>query len=238
MRHGTRRCRAAPYARRDGSPGISNSKESTCPSPVVRQRAVLLSMTGCLAASPAEVPPSASAAPPAPSSASQSAEPSDDEIVALLVRADALEYLNDAGDPVAGARDAYVDGAETAIARLTDLLGEPTTETYESRYTPGAGTLHRWDGIAVDVFPAEMVAETPGSPSWGVRLESNTAAGLALATVDGLAVGDPVPTGLETSACGSPMSEVVDGIGVEIHADAAGAAVDLVRSPVFTDACE
>ncbi|MGR0220363.1 hypothetical protein [Agromyces sp. ZXT2-6] len=193
-----------------------------------------LALTAC-AASPASSPtPSASEAAPAETPA-PSPDAADGEIAAILVRADAVEYLDGSGEPIDGARDTYAEPIDAALARLADLLGDPAVETYESHFTAGTGTLYRWNGLALEQFPVEMVADVPDAPTWGVRLESASAGELELVTVDGLRVGDTVPDDLETSACNSLMAEIVGTVGVEVDGTPSVAAI---RSPVYTDACE
>lgn len=200
--------------------------------------AVSLALTAC-APDPAPSPaPSAPEPTPAASPAeapSPSPDAIDDEIASVLVRADAIEYLDGSGEPIEDARDAYAEPVDAALIRLTELLGAPAAETYESGYTEGSGTQYRWNGLVIDAFPAGMVAEVPDAPTWGVRLESATAGQVELVTVEGLRVGDPVPDDLEISACNSPMAEVVGGVGVEVDGAPSVAAI---RAPVYTDACE
>lgn len=204
--------------------------------PLILAAGIALALSGCApeaapVAEPSSAPETASPAEaPAPSP-----DAVDDQIASILVRADAIEYLDGAGEPIAGARDAYAGPVEPALARLTELLGEPATETYESQLTEGTGTMSRWNGLAIEQFPAGMVADVPDAPTWGVRLEAASAGELELVTVDGLAIGDPVPDGLETSACNSRMAEVVGTVGVEVDGDPS---VVAIRAPVYTDACE
>lgn len=202
-----------------------SSRRAALPALIIAA-AIALPLAGC-AAEPA----------PAPAPAPTSAEPAA-EIGSVLVHADSLGYLDGDGVRVDGVRDAYAEPIDAALARLTALLGDPVDQTYESPYTSGTGTLHRWNGFALDEFPAEMVADGPDAPTWGVRLESASAGGVELATVGGLAVGDPVPAGLETSPCGALMAEVVGTLGVQIDVDGTEVAVAGIRSPIYTDACE
>lgn len=199
--------------------------------------AASLPLTAC-AASPSSSPtPTASEAAPA-STPAETPAAVDGEVASVLVRADALEYLDSSDQPVDGARDAYTEPIDAALTRLTEMLGDPTAEVYESQFTAGTGTLHRWNGLALDAFPAEMVADVPDAPLWGVRLESESTDDLALVTVDGLGVGDQVPADLETSACGGLMAEIVGTLGVQVDVDGTESAVAAIRSPVYTDACE
>lgn len=196
--------------------------------------AVGFALTAC-AEDPAPSPtPTGSVATPTVTP-TPSPDAADDEIGSVLVRADAVEYLDSSGEPLDEARDAFADPVDAVLARLADLLGEPATETYESHYTEGTGTLYLWDGLVIEEFPAAMVADVPDAPTWGVRLESASTGELDLVTVGGLRVGDPVPDGLETTACNSAMAEIVGTTGVEVDGASAIAAV---RSPVYTDACE
>ncbi|GAA4060036.1 hypothetical protein [Agromyces indicus] len=196
-----------------------------------------LALVGCTA-EPATAPTTTPTPTPAETPVTETTPTPDaagGEVAAILVRADAVEYLDASGAPVRDTRDAYADPVDAALARLTELLGDPVVETYESRYTEGTGTLHRWDGLAIEEFPAGMVADVPDAPTWGVRLESASAGGIDLLAIDGIRVGDPVPAGLERSACNSAMAETVGTQGVEVDG---GSAVVVVRAPVYTDVCE
>lgn len=196
---------------------------------------LVLALAGC-AAEPAPAPASAPAS--APTTPASEPVPANGDLASVLVRPDALEYLDGDGVAVEDARDAFSEPIDTALARLTELLGDPADETYESPYTSGSGTLYRWNGLALDEFPAEMVAEGPDAPVWGVRLESESVDGIDLVTVDGLGVGDAVPADLETSVCGALLAEVIGTLGVEVDLDGTESAVSGIRSPVYTDVCE
>jgi hypothetical protein len=193
-----------------------------------------LALTACAPGPSASPTPTASEAAPAETPA-PSPDAADGEIAAVLVRADAIEYLDGSGEPVEDARDAYTEPVLAALGRFTELLGDPATETYESHFTEGSGTLYRWNGLVIEEFPIGMVADVPDAPTWWVRLESASAGELELVTVGGLRVGDTVPDDLETSACNSLMAEVVGTVGVEVDGNPSVAAI---RSPVYTDACE
>lgn len=198
--------------------------------------AATLALTACAGEPGSSPTPSATDAAPAeavvPSSEPAEAEP---RIAAILVRADAVEYLDASGGPIDAARDPYADPVDTVLVRLTELLGEPAVETYESQFTEGTGTLHRWDGLDVVEYPAGIVADVPDAPTWGVQLEAASVGGLQLVTVGGLAVGDPAPDDLERTACNSLMAEVVGTVGVEVDGTPT---VTSIRSPIYTDACE
>jgi hypothetical protein len=197
-----------------------------------------LALAGCAAEPSSSPTPTASEAAPA-----ESVEPSPDaavieaepEVVALVVRADAVEYLDQAGESIEEARAPYAGPVDAVLVRLTELLGDPAVETFESQFTEGTGTVHRWNGLAVLEYPAGMVADVPDAPTWGVQVDAATVGELELVTVDGLGVGDPVPDGLEISACNSPMAEVVGTVGVEVDGSPS---VTSIRSPISTDACE
>jgi hypothetical protein len=197
--------------------------------------ALALALAGCTPGESAAPTPTAPVAPATETPTPTPPPIADAEVAAILVRADAVEYLDASGEPIEGIRDRYAGPVDPVLARLTELLGEPATETYESQLTDGTGTFSRWDGLAIEQFPAGMVADVPDAPTWGIRLEAASAGVLELVTVDGLSVGDPVPDGLEVSACNSPMAEVVGTVGVEIDGDPS---VVSVRAPVYTDVCE
>ncbi|MGR2753113.1 hypothetical protein [Agromyces arachidis] len=107
--------------------------------------ALVLPLAAC-AAEPA--PASAPPAEPAPVSASPSAEPADplEAVVAVVLRPDVLELIDDGGSVVAEV-DYMGDPAE-AVATLTTVFGaDPVSDPIEaSPHFPG-GVEHRWDGF-------------------------------------------------------------------------------------------
>ncbi|MGR2753114.1 hypothetical protein [Agromyces arachidis] len=198
--------------------------------------AASLALAACAPSSDGSPTPTASeAASVETASPTPDAPDPEPEVAAILVRADAVEYFDGAGEPIEGARDPYAEPVDAALARLTDLLGEPAVETYESQFTEGTGTFHRWNGLAVMEYPVGMVAEVPDAPTWGVQLDAAAAGGLRLVTVDGLAVGDPAPDDLERTACNSLMAEIVGTRGVAVEGSPT---VRYISSPISTDVCE
>jgi hypothetical protein len=194
----------------------------------------VLALSGCAAM---QAPAPVNSTVPASPSESPIPDAGELEVAAVLVRADAVEFLDPSGETVDEGRVAYAEPIDAALARLTELLGEPATDTYEA-FASGSGTLREWEGLVLDAFPEGMVGEQADAPTWGVRLEAASAGDLDLVAVGDLAVGDTAPDGLPTSACNSLMAEIVGGLGVEIEVDDAEATITGVRAPVFTDVCE
>lgn len=110
--------------------------------------AVLVLPLAACAGEPAQ--PSTAPSEPAPVTASPTAEPADplEAVVAVVLRPDALELLEDDGS-VAAEVD-YMSDATEAVATLTTVFAaDPVSDPIEaSPHFPG-GVQHHWDGFSL-----------------------------------------------------------------------------------------
>jgi hypothetical protein len=158
---------------------------------------LVLALTGCFGGSPAGTPAPDADAPAATAEPTPSAAPADplSTVTAIVARPESLELRGAAGDVVAELD--YLGDVDHAIDSLTVVFGaEPSAEEYpgSSHFSPS--TAHRWGAFElwerryVDNW-AEFAerARTLNQPSFGVVFTGPDAAGVALATEQGVVAG-------------------------------------------------
>ena len=153
------------------------------PALAVLALAALATLTGCTAAA-AET----SAPPASPSQATPTPSPTptqQPQAAAVLVGTQSFSVVDENGAVLASFT--YVQDTAEVVAGLSEYLGDPVDTPYEGGGDTPPATYHDWGGLRLvdDVYDG---AAPHFSNHW-VWLSSADAHGVALQTVDGLAVG-------------------------------------------------
>lgn len=158
--------------------------------------AALLVLSGCAAgATPASTPAAEAPAPSASATPEPTAEP-----VTLRIEPDALVVLD--GDEER-ARLLFAEPVDEALSTLADVFGaEPEEGELDGLQSPTAGTGYTWAGF--------VVSDPDGGPDggipydWWVRVDAANSGDVAIESLGGLAVGDP----LEAISSSVPDAEI------------------------------
>jgi hypothetical protein len=125
--------------------------------------------------------PSASAPTPTPS-------PTDDARVSeILITAEVIELRS--GDGAVVTTFDYFQPTAEVVEGLTEAFGaEPKVEQYQGNHA--AGTRHSWEGFSLQ---EPDFVEPPYYPEHWLLVTAESAHGVDVRTIDGIAVGDPAP---------------------------------------------
>ena len=145
---------------------------------------VSLVLAGCAPVGPSEAKPvsTPSATAPTPETPAPVVD-SDTRLTRILITAERIEILNDAG--FLAESFTYFQPTPTVVARLTAAFGvEPVTTAHEG----GASVDYAWDGFRIGT---DGKGQAPFDAESVVVVTAATVHGLAIGTVDGIRVGDP-----------------------------------------------
>lgn len=223
--------------------------------------AALLTLSGCVDASPA---PSPAGAPAAPETQPATPEPVDplSTVTSLVATPEALELRNGSGAVVT--TFSYLSAPAEALDALTTVFGAaPADEEFDGSSHVPPSTVHRWEGFELweqrYVDRWEDSERSLARPEFVVRIVAAEALGADLSSPDGRQVGDAwadltAEPELRTvsSGCSGPYLDFVEvedvhshvsgeamKVSVEFDPSADGSAIASITAPmpVFESAC-
>lgn len=167
---------------------------------------VAVALGGCAAEAPEAAEPSA------PSSAT----PAEPAASLLLFSGSDVQALDGGGQPVETA--SFAEGAQSAVALLTDVLGVDPEVTEQPEQCAGAHTSYAWDGVALVAWA--------DSSDISFTVDAATSGDVRLQTVGGFAVGDDVSSFVESQPAetvarpgGSDIYVAFDVVSTVTHGD-------------------
>jgi hypothetical protein len=156
-------------------------------------------LAGCVPSSAPDGPNppgtgSSSSSQPAPT---PTPAPTDDSrVTEIFITAEVIEFHSSDGAVVTTFD--YFQPTQEVVDGLTEAFGtEPMVEQYQGNHA--AGTRHSWEGFSLQ---EPDFVEPPYYPEQWVLVTAESAHGVDVRTIDGIAVGDPAPE-LEAAYLGS-----------------------------------